>query len=508
MTHGVDVVVVGGGVAGLVAAWRLSADRRVVLLEADDRLGGKLRTGTLVDRPLDLGPDAFLTRRPAAVRLCEELGLAHQLVAPAAGGAALYVRGRLRPLPAGLALGVPTDLAALARSGVVAPADVLRAALDLVLPGTAAPAGLLEGLEAGGPDPTIAEVVGRRLGAGVLDALAGPLLGGINAGDPARLSFAAAAPSLAALAAGRRSLLLALRPAAVPTARPAAEGSGPSQRPPLFLGLRQGLGTLAGALEVACRAGGVACRTGTPVTGLSRVGDRFEVTTGEESFQAAGVVLATPAHVAARLLSACCPPAGQALAQIPYASVATCTLAWPVDAVPARLRQDLAALAAPPGPGGQDAGGRARLLPGSGFLVARGPHGHDGLVTAATFTSTKWPHSVPPGLVALRASVGRHGDDRHCHLDDGALAAAVAGELAEMTGIRAAPVEAVVQRWPDSFPQQVSGHRARLARARAALAEATPGIVLAGAAYEGIGIPACIDSAQAAAAALADARGG
>ncbi len=525
-----DVVVVGGGVAGLVAALRLATGhpheggRRVVLVEADDRPGGKLRTGALLGAPLDLGPDAFLTRRPAAVALCQELGLGDDLVPPSAATAAVHARGRLRPLPGGLALGVPTDLGALARSGVVGPAGVARAALDLALPGLAAPAGLLEGLERGGADPTISEVVGRRLGREVVDALAGPLLGGINAGDPDQLSFAAAAPSLAALAAGKRSLLRALRPAAAPR-RPAAPPAAPpgatvASRPPVFLGLRRGLGTLATALAAAARAAGVDLWTAAPATALRRTEGGYALDAGGRTVTARAVVLAVPAHAAATLLGGLCPEATALLGAIPYSSVATCSFAWALDAVPGRVGHELAAIAAarPPGPARADgdarAGGDARadLLPGSGFLVARPAGGTGGgrtgrLVTAATFTSTKWPHAVPTGYVAIRASVGRHGDDRHRSLDDDALAAAVAGELAERTGIDAAPADVVVQRWPEAFPQQLTGHAARCARARSALAGAAPGVVLAGAAYGGIGIPACIESGEAAAGALADALG-
>lgn len=493
---GVDVVVVGAGVAGLVATLRLAkGGTRVVLVEADDTLGGKLRTGALGGRPLDLGPDAFLTRRPAARALCEELGLADELVPPGGSGAALYARGRLRAFPTGLALGVPTDLVSLARSGIVAPGAVLRAAADLVLPGRAAPAQLLERLAQGGPDPTIAEVVGRRLGGDVLDALAGPLLGGINAGDPYELSFASTAPTLAARVAGRRSLLRALQA----TPRPErAEASTPA---PMFLGLRRGFESLVRALETAGVAAGAEIRTASAVTALELDGGRLRLETATGRIEAAGAVLATPAWSAGPLLATVCPAAADALAQIPYASVATCTLAWPRAAVPTRLATELAGLAGSGGTPAED--GRAALLPGSGFLVPRVPGA--GLVTAATFTSTKWPHSVPPDLVAMRTSVGRHGDDRHRHLDDDALVAAIAGELAAMTGVTAPPVEAVVQRWPASFPQPTSGHRARVGRARAALASSAPTIVLAGAAYDGIGIPSCVESGETAGAALHDA---
>jgi oxygen-dependent protoporphyrinogen oxidase len=502
MTERAQVVVVGGGVSGLVAAWHLAkAGARVVLFEADEALGGKLRTTSLEGHPLDLGPDAFLTRRPSAKVLCEELGLADDLVAPAASGAGIYVRGRLRPLPAGLALGVPTDLVGLARSGIVAPMAVLRAAADLVLPGKAAPADLLERLDAGGPDPTIARVVGRRLGEDVLWALAAPLLGGINAGDPRQLSFASTAPGLAALAAGKRSLLLACRTAA------ASAPSAGSSSTPVFLGLRNGLGSLTDALSAACAKAGVELRTNEAVEALAREARTWRAETPHSVVEADGVVLAVPAPVAGRLLEAACPEAAGALEAVPYASVATITLAWPRSAVPDRLRRELRGLEATTRSTDADLAERSDLAPGSGFLVPHPKGALGGLVTAVTFTSTKWPHAVPRELVALRAFVGRHGDERHRHLEDQALIAAVAGEIEAMTGIAAAPTASVLQRWPRSFPQYTSGHQARIARARAALRTKALQIALAGAAYDGIGIPACVDSGAAAALELGDALG-
>ncbi|MCU1491068.1 MAG: UDP-galactopyranose mutase [Acidimicrobiaceae bacterium] len=491
------VVVVGGGVAGLACARALAGSHEVVLLESEQHLGGKLQTGSLLGRPLDLGPDAFITRDPSALRLCRELGLEDELVAPATSGASVFARGRLRPLPVGLVLGIPTDLKALWRSGIVAPTSVLRAALDLLLPGTAIAADPRASAEAGGPDPTVADVAGRRLGREVLDNLVDPLIGGINAGDSRALSFLAAAPGLAERAAGRHSLLRALRPpsgASVPDPPEAATlvTSGPPKTSSLFLGLTGGMGRLVEALTRACEAAAVEIRRGAPGRAVAPEGSEglWRVWVGDAVLEADAVVLAAPAYAAAQLLSRAAPDLASECAAISYASVVTATFAWPADAVPRAVADalaDLARTANPDAPAGR--------LPGSGVLV---PRAGGRLITAASFTSTKWPHSARDGEVVVRASAGRHGDDRAIELGDGELSEALRGELAELLGVRSTPRAEIVQRWPRSFPQYLSGHRARVARIDR-LAGQLPAFALAGAAYRGIGIPACIASGEQAA---------
>ncbi|MCU1494673.1 MAG: hemG [Acidimicrobiaceae bacterium] len=501
------VLVVGAGVAGLVAARQLAGRYEVVLLERERRAGGKLVTSEFRGRPLDLGPDNFITRNDAAERLCREIGLGDDLLAPATSSAAVFARGLPRPLPKGLVLGVPTDLGALRRSGIVGPGAVLRAAADLVLPRSRASMMLAARLDGGAGDPTVAEVVRPRLGAEVLGALVDPLIGGINAGDSARLSFAAAAPSLASAAAGRRSLLRALRPR--PSADPRGEdGSASPHTSPLFLGLQGGLGTLVARLVLECERAGVDVRLDTGVNALERcpagAGSAWVLRCASERLEADGVVLALPAPGAAELLGTVSPVLARECGDIAYAGVATVTLAWPDRVVPAKLADLLGG--AHSGARGLSGGdhssvspaGTSAILPGSGVLIPRSS-GH--LVTAATFTSTKWPRSANPGEVVVRASVGRDGDDRSERLDDDELVRRVRDELSSILGITAAPLETVVQRWPASFPQYVTGHLDRGTRIRR-LATSLPALALAGAGYEGIGIPACIASGERAAAAV------
>lgn len=426
------VAVVGGGITGLVAALgiaRLAARPSVTLYEAADRLGGKIRTGELCGLPVEAGPDAILARVPWGTELIERLGLAPDAVHPATGRAYVWARGCPRPLPEGLVLGVPAQLAGVARSGILSPAGLARAGLDLVLPRRAGRRGT---------DPSVAELIGGRFGHEVLDRLVDPLISGINAGRADRLSLRSVAPDVAAVADWSRSLLLGLR------RRPPADAGRP-----VFVSLRGGLGVLVERLAAQLRADGVAVRTGAPLDALP---------------DADAVVVAVPAPTAARLVEPVCPAAAAELAAIAHASVALATFAYP----------------------------RARVshpLDAAGLLV---PRSTGWLMTAATFVTSKWPHLAPPGRVVIRASSGRFGDDRPMALDDDALAAALHRELATALGITGEPEAVRIDRWPEAFPQYEPGHADRVARIEAALAETAPHVVVAGAALRGVGIASCI----------------
>jgi protoporphyrinogen/coproporphyrinogen III oxidase len=461
----VKVVVVGGGIAGLAAAHELVATGGVdvTVLEASDRLGGKVRTEPFAGVPLDAAPDAFLARRPEAMQLCEELGLTDRLVPPATGEAWVWTRGRLRRLPTGLVLGLPTDPVALARSGVLTPLGSARAAVEPWLPGAT-----LAG------DVTIGSVVRRRLGAEVQERLIDPLLGGINAGDTDDLSIDAVAPQLAAAARRSRSIVRGAR---------ALTATGPgAPTGPVFYGLPGGMEELVRALTRRLEAAGVELCTGAAVTSLAAGGSgRWRVGTADgEVHDADGVVLAAPAFVTAPLLGEVAPEVGATLDAISYASVTLVALAYPADAVP--------------GP-----------LEGSGFLV---PRSEGRLMTACSWASSKWAHLGTTGQVLLRVSAGRAGDTRADALDDDALVERLRVELEAAMGLRAEPTEVRVTRWPRAFPQYAPGHLDRMTAAMAALGRAAPGVTLAGAALGGVGLPACIGSGRTAASDVLEAAGG
>lgn len=475
------VVVIGGGVAGLAATRLLARECDVLLLEERPTFGGKLETSELLGRPIDLGPDSFITRAPSGERLCRELGLEDELLAPSSNSVAIYSRGDLRQMPKGIVLGVPTKLSGLREAKIVGGSSLVRAVLDLfsrveVLPGNA-----LSLAKAGTSDPSVAEVFGPRLGDEILRTLIDPLLGGINASDVDSLSLAACAPQLLRRLEGRKSVLRALGH------EPATFAPGPT-RPP-FIGLARGMGSLALALELAGRASGAELRASTPVTAVERDSTgRWKVSTGRESIDADALVVATPAYVTSRLLADALPDVAAELDGIPYASVVTACFSFDADAVPEdvleRLRQVV-----------PSAKGSTSVLAGSGVLVPRdGRH----LMTAATFTSSKWPRSAAPGQILIRTFAGRHSDNRAITLDDATLQSELLSDLRTILKIEKQPTGVAVERWSDALPQYVKGHLARVGRINGALEE-TPNLGLTGAAYTGIGIPACIDNAEAAA---------
>ncbi|HWG93694.1 MAG TPA: protoporphyrinogen oxidase [Mycobacteriales bacterium] len=438
------VAVVGGGIAGLAAAHAVRTARpdvHVVVLEASAALGGKLRGSEVAGVVVDEGADSLLARVPDAVELARAVGLGDRLVPPATAGAGLWTRGRVRPLPTGTVLGVPADLRALARSGALPPADVARAALDLVLPG--------QPVE---EDVAVGALVARRLGRGVVDRLVDPLLGGVYAGRADALSLHATVPQLARTAATTPSLVRAAR-----AARPARPVEGP-----VFLGLVGGLGTLPPAVAAAS---GAEVRLGTTVRGLSRTPSGWRLELGSaaspEALDADAVVLAVPAAPAARLLRGVAPAAAAEVGVLDYASVALVTLV--LDG---------------PAPG-----------TGSGYLV---PAVEGRLTKAVTFTSRKWQH-LAGGPAVVRASVGRVGEEASLQRDDADLVATVVRELERAVGPLPHVLGTRVTRWGGGLPQYAVGHLDRVRRARAAL---PPGLALAGAAVDGVGVPACAGSGR------------
>lgn len=444
------VAIVGGGVTGLATAWYLRSGAwptrpDVTLLEADGRPGGKIRTETLAGVPVEAGPETFLARVPWATDLARELGLGDDLVAPATAEAFVWHDDRLQPLPRGTVLGVPATARALLSTPLLSAKGRARAALDLVLPRRPAPGG----------DPSVADVVGARLGREVLDRLVEPLVGGIHAGRADALSLRSTARPLASASDRHRSLLLGAR------AQRGSEGSGP-----VFLAVAGGMERLVERL--AASLDGAELRLGTAVRALTAEEGRWRVACEPgPAVVADAVVLTVPAFAAAPLLADVAPAAGRELEQIRYASVVTATLGYKPEAL-------------------------SRPLTGSGFLV---PRAAGTLLTACTFSSVKWPVLAGSGLVFLRASAGRDGDDRALALDDSDLVARLHTELAGMVGLTAAPVVSRVDRWPRSFPQYEPGHEDRVGRIEAALAQHA-GLFVAGAAYRGLGIAACVQSAE------------
>lgn len=465
------VVVVGGGVGGLTAAWALVRDGaqprvRVTVLEGAAAVGGKLRLREVAGLTVDAGAEAMLATRPEAVTLAREVGLGDALVVPATTTATLWSRGRHRPLPRGTVMGVPTDLRALARSEVLGWSSLLRIPLDHCRPRTPV-----------GDDVSVGAYVDARVGHEVVERLVEPLLGGVYAGRAETLSMAATVPALFREVRTERSLLAA---AARVTAGGAA-GSG-ARRGPVFQGIDGGVGRLPAAARDAVVARGVDVRTGAMVRELHRTPTGWRLVVGStrdaEVMDADAVVLAVPALAASRLLHDEVPAAAIELAGIPYASVAVATLAY--------RRGDVAGRWA-----------------GSGFLV---PPVDGRAIKASTYSSSKWDWlardaAARPGdpLVVLRASLGRYGEEAVLQRGDDELLELAHGDLVDALGVTRPPVAGTVTRWGGALPQYLVGHLGRVARIRAAVADA-PGLAVCGAAYDGVGIAAVVGSARTAAA--------
>ncbi|GAA3087842.1 protoporphyrinogen oxidase [Streptosporangium carneum] len=455
------VVVVGGGIAGLAAAWYLRRGGegvRVTVLDGARRIGGKLHASEVAGIPVDAGAEAMLARRPEGKDLARMVGLGDELRLPGTTRAGILSRGTLRPMPGGQVMGVPSDLAALARSGILSPAGLARVPLDQILPATLVTT-----------DVSVAAYIRARMGEEVVERLIEPMLGGVYAGRADRLSLDATMPGIAAAARSERSLLTAAREIVA---------DSPKDAGPVFTTLRQGMGSLPSAVAAAS---GAEIRTGVTVRELSRTETGWRLVTGPvpdpEIIEADAVVLAVPAPAASRLLANEVPGAAAELARIEYASMAIVTLAYPREAFPK-----------PP--------------TGSGYLV---PPVERRPVKAATFSSVKWPHLVEadPDLIVLRCSLGRLGEEALLQREDSELVALATAEMADVMGVHGPPRDSRVTRWGGSLPQYDVGHLDRVARIRAAVAP-QPGLAVCGAAYDGLGIPACVSTARTAAARILD----
>lgn len=437
------VAVVGGGIAGLAAAFHLArGGAEPVVLEGSDRVGGKLRLDRVGDLTVDVGAEAMLARRPEAVDLVGAAGLGADLVEPEPVPAMVWSRGDLHPLPPTV-MGVPADTEAAVSSGILASPVVSRS--------VPAPEG----------DVSVAAFVADRVGQEVVDRLVEPLLGGVYAGHADRLSLLATAPMVAALA-----------PDLVAGAA-AARARMPKDAGPALVGLRGGVGRLPHALV---EAGGFEVRTGATVRAVSAAGDGWSVVTGpttgavRERFDA--VVMAAPAPAAARLLAEAAPRAAFALAGVDYASMAVVTLVLEGADLPA----------------------------GTGFLV---PPVEDTAIKAATFSSRKWAWlaEAAGGATVVRTSLGRAGETSVLQQGDAALvdlAVADLQSIIEPAGRLGVVQASSVQRWGGGLPQYEVGHLDLVATVREDVST-VPGLEVCGAAYDGVGIAAVVAGAAAAA---------
>jgi oxygen-dependent protoporphyrinogen oxidase len=456
------LVVVGGGIAGLAAAHRvteLRPDADVTVLEAGARPGGQLRTERTSDGfVIERGPDSILADKPAAVALAERVGLEDKIVSTNTQHRGAYVlnRGRLERLPEGFSLLAPTTPGPFLRTPILSMRGKLRAGLDLMLP---------RGDD--GRDESLSSFVQRRLGREVLDRLAQPLVGGIYGADPGRLSLQATMPRFVEAERAHRSVSLGLRRAARGKQNKREYGA----RYGLFVSFADGIQTLPDA--VAARLG-ERVRCGVRVSSLARDTSGYRVVTeGGGEMEADAVIVAVPASRAAALVEPVDRELGDRLRAIRYGSAATVTFAWKRDEIP-------------------------HALDAFGFVV---PRVERRPLLASTWASIKWPNRAPHGHVLIRAFLGGADYEEIVTYGNDELEAVGRHELRDVLGVAAEPSLVRIDRYVDAMPRYELGHLARVERIEHR-AKTLPGLALAGNAYRGVGIPDAVRSGERAAEAL------
>ncbi len=456
-----SVIILGSGISGLAAAHHFETQARVEvdyrIVESSSRPGGKIHSiredGFLVES----GPDSFMARKPAILTLCRALGLEDQLIESSPGSIFVWTDGRLVAMPPGLMMMAPTKLRPFLKSRLISWPGKIRMGLEpLIPPGT------------GDEDESLAGFVRRRFGQEALDKIAGPLFGGIHAGDPEQLSLRSTFPLFAEMERSHGSLIRAMfaqRTRRKPSAVTGAAGAAPGMWT-RFLSLRGGMQTLVDAIVAQLPPGAILSGERAVSVARQRPEQQFEITlqNGRRLF-ADQVLFTTPAYVTADLLEGLDSKLAEQLRAIPYASTATVSL-------------------------GFRAGDLAAPLNGNGFIVS---HREKRRITACTWSSSKFTHRAPSGAVLLRVFLGSARIPDLSELPDEELIRIALQELKVTMQVSAAPILAKAYRWPRAIPQYEVGHAGRVREIERLMAF-HPGLHLAGAAYHGSGIPDCVQS--------------
>ncbi len=450
----VDCLIVGGGIAGLTAAYeahRLGLSLQLV--ERRTNVGGVILTEAVDGFLFDAGPDSMLVEKRAAVDLCHELGLGDRLISTLEPRTAYVLRGgALHALPEGSVLGIPITLQALAASSLFSSSGKARIAAEVMVPRRSADAD---------DDESIGAFVERRFGREAASYVAEPLLAGIHAGDVDRLSIRALFPRLVDAEREHGSVIRALR--RQQRTRP---------RDGIFRSLAGGLGGLVSAVVDRLPAGTIRCNA--EVVAIEQSEPLSARLAGGERIPARTIVVATPAHVTARLVGELDPELAALCREVPYVSSAAIVLAYPREGV-------------------------EHPLAGSGFVV---PRAEGGTLLAVSWISSKWPRRGPATLALMRGFIGGTRNPSIVDREDRELVALVDAELRPVLKIRARPVFQRVYRWHRANPQYEVGHLARIRAIDAALVR-RPGLYVTGSGFRGVGIPDCVSDARTTVAALA-----
>ncbi len=460
------VVIIGGGITGLTAAFyaqeqvrKQNMDVEIVLLEGSSRLGGIIQTIRRDGFVIEAGPDSFLQRKTPIMDLTLDLGLQEELVEtnPESKGASILHNNKLHPIPKGFVLGIPTLWGPLLETELLTREGKARAVLDLFIPD-----------RAGEDDESLGGFLERRLGKEVAKNVVEPLLSGIYAGDTQKLSLLATFPEFRTLERKYGSLIKGMRLSRKPKPDQTNNASIQNLSKSMFLSYRNGLSTLIERLEEVLTA--VDVRTATKVERIDSNQNNHHVhLENGETLVADSVIMTTPAFVTKQLLHGF--PSSQKLENISYVSVANVVLAFNAEDVNVPIE-------------------------GNGFVIPRNEHKN---ITACTLTSSKWLHTAPKGKVLIRCYVGHAGNESLVTMPDEQLVKECIGDLKEIMNLEAKPIFYEVTRLRKSMPQYLIGHKALLSEIRQALIDERPGIVLAGAAYEGVGIPDCVRQGKEAA---------
>jgi oxygen-dependent protoporphyrinogen oxidase len=463
------IAIIGGGISGLAAAHRLlhaSSATHITIIEAQPRVGGQIITERVDGYVIEAGPDLFLGSKPGAYELAQELGLGGHIhgTSPGVRGSYILRKGKLTRLPEGLSGLVPTRLMPFVTSSLLSPSGKLRVALDLLIPPRRDDA-----------DESVESFVVRRMGRQMYERLFEPLLSGIFAGDGSRLSILATFPQLRAFERENGGMLRGITAARARMRKTKADASASARAG--FLSFSGGMQEIVDALEkeLTSASDRVSIRYNARVQSIARApaesSASYALTLGDGTrLHADAVVVATPAHQAARLLESLDPTLASLLGEVPHVSTATVTLAYPQSAV-------------------------QRALDATGYTVPRAEHR---AVLACTWVTSKFPGRAPAGKVVFRVFIGGAGREQVARAADAELLQIARAELREVMGVDAVPEMVRIYRWPDSMPQYNLGHLERLAAIEEIVALHS-GLTLAGNAYHGVGVPDCIMSGERAA---------